>query len=83
MAMGRGLKVYHNLNSQGQVGAGPTGEEQPFSIVLEQRGKSDMLLLECINDNYVVVTMGKKAFLFTTNGGALKLSRAVSSPVPQ
>ncbi len=57
--MGRGFKVYHNLNPGGQLGIGPSGEEQPYSIVLEQRGKSDVLLLECIHDNYVVVTLGK------------------------
>ena len=60
MAMGRGMKVYHNLNPGGQVGVGPSGEEQPYSIVVELRGKSDVLLMECINDNYVVVTLGKQ-----------------------
>jgi len=67
MAMGRGFKVYHNLNPGGQLGIGPSGEELPYSIVLEQRGKSDVLLMECIHDNYVVVTLGKscKEIIFT------------------
>jgi hypothetical protein len=59
MAMGRSIKVYHNLSPGGQVGVGPSGDDQPYSIVLEHRGKSDVLLMECINDNYVVVTLGK------------------------
>ncbi len=60
MAMGRAFKVYHNLNQTGQVGLGPSGEEQHFSMVVEQRGKAEVLLMECINDNYVMVTIGKK-----------------------
>lgn len=62
MAMGRGFKVYHNLNHAGQVNPGPSGEEQPFSIVVEQRAKSDVLLMECISDNYVMVTLGQNSF---------------------
>ena len=63
MAMGRAFKVYHNLTPQGQVGPGPSGEEQHFSLVVEQRGKSEVLLMECINDNYVMATMGEMNIL--------------------
>ena len=59
MAMGRGFKVYHNLGPGGQLSLGPSGEEQSYSIVMEQRGKTDVLLMECIQENYVVVTLGK------------------------
>ena len=59
MAMGRGFKVYHNLGPGGQLAQGPAGEEQSYSIVMEQRGKTDVLLMECIQENYVVVTLGK------------------------
>ena len=59
MAMGRAFKVYHNLTHQGLVPPGPSGEEQHFSLVLEQRGKSEVLMMECINDNYVMAPMGE------------------------
>ena len=57
--MGRGFKVYHNLNPGGQLGVVPSSEEQPYSVVLEQRGKSDVLLMEYNHESYVVVTLGK------------------------
>lgn len=47
MAMGRGFRVYHNLQN-----VTPT---QPYSLVLEQRGKNEVLLLE----NYAVVSLCK------------------------
>jgi hypothetical protein len=48
MAMGRGLRAFHPNPALGQ----PVGG---YSLVLEQRGRNDVLLFE----NYAVATLGK------------------------
>ena len=45
MAMGRGFRAFHTN----------TGNPGGYSVVLEQRGKSDVVLFE----NYAVATMSK------------------------
>ena len=47
MAMGRNLRVYHNLPH--------CGPATPYSLVLEQRGVSEILLVE----NYAIVPLGE------------------------
>ena len=53
MAMGRNLRVYHNL-SPGSGSSTTTGG--PYSLIMEQRGKNEILLVE----NYAIVPLGKK-----------------------
>ena len=54
MAMGRPLRVYHNLPN-----VGPT---QPYSLIVEQRNRNEILLVE----NYAIVPLGnKKCFQIT------------------
>ena len=50
MAMGRGFRAFHTLNPTNPGG---------YSIVLEQRGKHDVVLFE----NYAVATLSKFYFL--------------------
>ena len=45
--MGRNLRVYHNLPH--------CGPATPYSLVLEQRGVSEILLVE----NYAIVPLGE------------------------
>lgn len=47
MAMGRNLRVFHNLPN-----CGPT---QPYSLIVEQRGRDEILLVE----NYAIVPLSK------------------------
>ena len=47
MAMGRGLRAFH-INPQTNPGVG-------YSVILEQRGRSDVLLFE----NYAIASLGK------------------------
>ena len=49
--MGRGFRAFHTNNNP----ANPGG----YSIVLEQRGKNDVVLFE----NYAVATLGKSIYL--------------------
>ena len=51
MAMGRGLRVFHPNPAL----ANPE-VQRPYSLVMEQRGRQEVLLLE----NYAVTTMGKE-----------------------
>ena len=51
MAMGRGFRAFHTNNNP----ANPGG----YSIVLEQRGKNDVVLFE----NYALATLGKSIYL--------------------
>ena len=75
MAMGRGLRVLHNLAYISGGGAGGPGgggqgggpqqapatgasgaqQSQPYSVVIEQRGKSEVLLME----NHAIVALRK------------------------
>ena len=56
MAMGRNLRVYHNVLSAAQGGGGAPSAPRPYSLVLEQRGKGEILLVE----NYAIVALGEK-----------------------
>lgn len=60
MAMGRGLKVYHNLPQCGVAVPSLTGEDQVYSLVIEQRTKNEVILLEYINNNYIIISQGKE-----------------------
>jgi len=59
--MGRSLKVYHNLTQGGSAVPSLVGEEQVYSIVMEQRSKDEVVLLEYINNNYIIVSQGNTA----------------------
>lgn len=50
MAMGRGLRAFH-INQAGTT-------NQPYSVILEQRGRNDVLLFE----NYTVASLGRLHF---------------------
>ena len=52
MAMGRNLRAYHNL----APGSAATTTGGPYSLILEQRGKNEILLVE----NYAIVPLGEK-----------------------
>lgn len=51
--MGRGLRVFHNVLPGSQPNQG-----QSYSLVLEQRGKQEVLLLE----NYAIVSIGNQEY---------------------
>ena len=51
MAMGRNLRVWHNV-LHGSHGPSPAS---PYSLVLEQRGGREVLLVE----NYAIVSLGE------------------------
>ena len=58
MAMGRGFRAFHTLNPTNPGG---------YSLVLEQRGKHDVVLFE----NYAVATLSK--FYFFMNASYMHL----------
>ena len=59
MAMGRNLRILHNMTMAGSPAA------SPYSLVMEQRGKSDEVLLV---ENYAINTLGETDFVFLTLG---------------
>ena len=68
MAMGRGCKVFHNiLGPKGQLAEG-----QPYSLVMEQRNKNEVLLFE----NYAIVSLRKYMMLYQMNWSADHLTWA-------
>ncbi len=56
--MGRNLRVYHNLQPQNpSVGGGQAAAaagRRPYSLIMEQRGRSEVLVVE----NYAIVAIG-------------------------
>jgi hypothetical protein len=47
MAMGRNFRVYHNL--------GHTGPGQPYSLIMEQKARGEMLIVE----NYAISSLSE------------------------
>ncbi len=53
MAMGRNFRVFHNAPLPGQP---PPAAPRPYSLVLEQRGREQEVVLV---ENYAITTLGE------------------------